>query len=435
MGEAHSFRVRGCRARRALAAWLAAAALAAMLVAPQGLFAAEEPSAAAGATCDAVEIGTWLDLRKGGTIAPDRLLAALGDPSVILLGEVHDNAEHHRWQLYTLAAVYGRRPRLVIGFEAFPRRVQPVLDRWINGELDTEAFLEASEWYEVWGFDPALYLPLFHFARQNRLPMVALNVDRALVSRVGREGWAAVPADARQGLSDPAPASEAYRHSLARVFAEKLRQRAKPEAGEAGAAPAGEPEIAEILERADFARFVAAQQTWDRAMAEALAAAPERHPGSLVVGVMGRGHLEHGHGVPHQLADLGVADAAVLLPVEPAEACGGLAPDLAHAVFVVEPARRIETAAPKPRLGVMIEAAEGGVRILTVLAGSVAEATGLAEGDVVVSAAGFPTGRVAELVEIVQRQAPGTWLPLAIRREGKDLELVAKFPTAVETPE
>jgi len=42
---------------------------------------------------------------------------------------------------------------------------------------------------------------------------------------------------------------------------------------------------------------------------------------------------------------------------------------------------------------------------------------------------------LTDLVEIVQRQAPGTWLPLAIRRGADELEFVAKFPMTFESPE
>jgi hypothetical protein len=53
----------------------------------------------------------------------------------------------------------------------------------------------------------------------------------------------------------------------------------------------------------------------------------------LVVGIIGRGHLEYGHGTPYQLADLGVTDVAVLLPNE--EETLAIDPDrrLADAVF------------------------------------------------------------------------------------------------------
>ncbi len=195
---------------------------------------------------------------------------------------------------------------------------------------------------------------------------------------------------------------------------------------------------ASVMKDDDFKRFVRAQLTWDRAMAEALADARRKRPASLVIGVMGQGHAEFGHGVPHQLTDLGVADVAIVLPVEPATACKGLPPTIADAVFVVAPPHRVEQAPPKPRLGVMIESTDNGVRILRVVKGSVAEASNLAVSDIVVSAAGRPIEKVSQLIAIIGRQSPGTWLPLMIRRDGNDLEVVAKFPpkfpTALERP-
>ena len=65
---------------------------------------------------------------------------------------------------------------------------------------------------------------------------------------------------------------------------------------------------------AAFERFVRGQLVWDRAMAEAIAAAHAREPRALIVGLLGRGHIEHGHGVPYQLAALGLADVATALP-------------------------------------------------------------------------------------------------------------------------
>ncbi len=450
-------------------------------------------------------VGTWIDPATAETIAPNQLLAGLAQRPVVLLGESHDNAEHHRWQLHTLAALHGHNPDMILGFESFPRRVQPVLDQWVNGELDPIAFLEAADWAKVWSFDPTLYLPLFDFARQNRIPMIALNVDRDFVVRVRREGWSAIPADERLGLSDPASAALAYRELLAEVYAfEQLHTAKHVEQGdphqagtegettvddadaaegegespadetdtptdegggtagevhaptdEANAAetesdapadetdasateadaPAVEVDVESILESEDFAQFVSAQQTWDRAMAEAIAEARQRQPSSLVVGILGRGHLEYGYGVPHQLADLGIPDAAVLLPIEREATCDGLPVDLADTIFVIEPTASIVIARPKPLLGVMLAQTDDGVQIKGVMEGTIAEAIALQKGDIVIEAAGFPIAKLAELIEVVQRQAPGTWLPLSIRRDGEEIEFVAKFPTEFDTPE
>src|SRR5215467_15579207 len=197
--------------------WLWTVVLSASLVAAAiGLNSRISPAQTASACAT---YGGWIDVKTGQSIDREGLFRDLvAKTTVVLLGESHTDVDHHYWQLHTLAALYGRGENIVIGFEAFPRRLQPVLDDWVAGKLTDEAFLKASEWRQVWGYDAALYMPLFQFARLNRIPMIALNVERKLVARVGREGWEAVPESEREGLSNPAPASPAYQRELARVY-------------------------------------------------------------------------------------------------------------------------------------------------------------------------------------------------------------------------
>ena len=380
---------------------------------------------------DPCEVGVarWLDPASGEAIPPEQLFARLARPRVVLLGEEHTAAEHHRWQAYVLAALHSREPNMVVGFEMLPRRAQPVLDAWSAGSLSEETFLKRSDWAGVWGYDADLYLPLLHFARFNRLPTVALNVDRELVSLVGSKGWQNLSEAQRGGVSDPAPASDAYRESLARLYGYKQNLRSTH--GHAPAEELSPDELQEIQSSEAFQNFVDAQLTWDRAMAEALAAAQRRDPDALVVGIVGRGHLEYGYGIPHQLADLGIDDVAVLLPITETAACD-VEPELATAVFVLDAPPAEESTTGRPLLGVRIETAEQGVRVVEVVAGSVAEQAGMRGGDVVVSAGGFATAKTSELIEVVSRQAPGTWLPLRIERGGEIRELVAKFPKSFD---
>ncbi len=84
--------------------------------------------------------GNWLSL---ATTQPEPagiqdIVAHAAKQDVVLLGEQHDIEDHHRWQLQMLSALHARRPEMVIGFEMFPRRVQPVLDQWIAGSLSAE---------------------------------------------------------------------------------------------------------------------------------------------------------------------------------------------------------------------------------------------------------------------------------------------------------
>jgi hypothetical protein len=167
-------------------------------------------------------------MRAPSLLAPALLLAlSLGacavtpgsTPPIVLLGERHDSAADHHWQLATIERLYAADPRLVLGFEMFPRRAQPALDRWVAGQLTEAQFLAETDWAQVWGFDPALYLPIFRFARDNRIPMLALNVSSRLVRLTARGGWASVPQAEREGVGTPAPASAAYRQRLADAMA------------------------------------------------------------------------------------------------------------------------------------------------------------------------------------------------------------------------
>jgi uncharacterized iron-regulated protein len=253
--------------------------------------------------------GRWV---SPATLAPiaDPVPAAAAAP-VTLLGESHDSRADHRWELATIKRLYAADPDLILGFEMFPRAAQPVLDAWVEGRLTEAAFLEQSHWAAFWGFDPGFYLPIFRFARDHRIPMLALNVSHELVHRVGQVGWDAVPAAAREGVGTPAPPSAAYRASLAEAMA-----------GHGGMA----------MDKARLQHFIDAQSVWDRAMAEAIAAQRARAPGRPVVAIMGAGHLEQRQGVPHQLAALGIADAVVLLPEQ--TLCTAPGPGFADAIYV-----------------------------------------------------------------------------------------------------
>lgn len=369
-------------------------------------------------------VGNWLDAASGDALVTPEVFARLERAPIVLLGEAHTALAHHRWQAYVLAGLHARKPALQVGFEMLPRRAQAALDAWSAGELGEREFLDRVEWRRVWGYDAGLYLPLLHIARQHRLPAIALNVDRELVAKVGRSGWRAVPEAEREGVSTPAPASAAYRQSLAELYALKASLQAEREGRDA---EADSVDLDAILASREFANFVDAQLTWDRAMAEALAAAHRRDPLSTVVGIVGRGHVEYGYGIPHQLEALGIDGVEVLLPLDADEPCAELPANLADAVFVVDADGDAE-APPRPRLGVIIEDGAGGVRVTEVIADSVAARSGLLRDDLIVEAAGFATATTGELIEIIRRQAPGTWLPLTVRRGDARRELTAKFP-------
>jgi uncharacterized iron-regulated protein len=228
---------------------------------------------------------TWIETFKGSELDKAKFMKEISKKQVVLLGERHDIAEIHRWQLHTANYLHAFRPKMLMGFEMFPVRLQSVLDRWTAGKLCTDEFLKLAEWEKVWGFPPEIYLPLFHFCRQNCVPMIALNCYRELVTRVGKEGWDAIPENERDGLTPSAPPLKAHKKYLSNIIGREVED-----------------------------RFIRAQQTWDRAFACNIKKALDKFGHDyLMVGIIGKGHLEYGYGTPYQLKSLSVNNVAVLL--------------------------------------------------------------------------------------------------------------------------
>ena len=375
-----------------------------------GGFATESHSAPADAApaetmAACVTPGVWAD---GAGRPTDRaaLLERAAKAPAVLLGERHDSAEQHRWQLQTLNQIYGLNSNIAVALEMIPRAKQAVLDRWVDGKLTEAEFLREVDWRTVWGFDPQLYLPILHFARMNRVPLVAINVEQALVRRTSKEGWAAVPESDREGVGTAAAASAEYQDFLANVL--------------------GQHDAESGRDSDRFKRFVEAQSVWDRGMAERIAGF-HKQTGRTVVTIVGAGHVQSRFGIPHQLADLGIPNSLVLLPWDADRPCKDLDGKIADAVFGIDTGGE-PSGPPKPRLGVMLAQDKGGAKIGEVMPGSVAAAAGLKQGDVVTAAAGRPVRVPGDLTSAVQRTGPGTWLPVTVKRGSRTKELVAKFP-------
>jgi uncharacterized iron-regulated protein len=348
-------------------------------------------------------------------------LALLGErhPQVILLGEFHDSAEEHRWQAQVLAALLGRFPGLEIGFEMFRASQQPALDAWAANTLSASAFLELTEWAESWGYPSALYLPLLDLARMHGLRVHGLNVDPATLQQIASRGWDEATPERVEGISRAAPISAAYRERLSQVLA-------------AHPLP---PDI-DAGEYAD--RFIRAQTVWDRAMAQRLANAAA-HANGPVVGIVGRGHVVYGHGIPHQLRDLGVDAIWRLLPVRAADDCQSQDPAIADLVFGISEGPR-EDRQSRLRLGVELdqfangrEHGDTGLLIVGVLPGSLAERAGLRTGDRILAAAGIPVANRAALLAVLDLQPASLAIALTIVRDGEPLLVLLGGPDAAQS--
>ncbi|WP_229262885.1 ChaN family lipoprotein [Duganella radicis] len=123
--------------------------------------------------------------KPAATLAPGLLEAA--NPQVLLLGEVHDNAQGHklRYELLRQRVEAGWRPSLVM--EQFDRENQDLLNKAQKGCLDAQCVIRVAGGAR---WDWQLYYPVIQLALTYQLPLVAGNLSRADASRVVRDGVA-----------------------------------------------------------------------------------------------------------------------------------------------------------------------------------------------------------------------------------------------------
>jgi uncharacterized iron-regulated protein len=232
--------------------------------------------------------------------------------SVVLLGEVHDNAEQHRLRLAVLQRAFAAGWRPAIVMEQFDRDRQGDIER-ARGERprDAQHVIDlaapaASGWNWEW------YRPFVALALDYDVPLIAANVSSADATRIVRGGYAAVfdtASIAALGLDRPIDAQvrSAQEHEI--------------DVGHCGALPA---EAWPRMARAQYAR--------DAVMAESLA----MHAWRGAVLLAGDGHARRDIGVPRWLA----LDAGRVLAVGFLETDSATPPSAFDAVVRTAPAPR-----------------------------------------------------------------------------------------------
>lgn len=266
------------------------------------------PAATGGATAKAVTPFVRGEaepaLRDGHTGQPlthtaltERLRAA----AAIYVGELHNSQPVHEAQLWVLQQTYQLDAQVAVGLEMLPRTLQPQLDAYLASAVDEAGFLAAVDWKHTWGFDFALYRPIFEFCRAHGLRMYALNAPKSLSKAVRQRGLAGLtePEQAQLPGGQPWPAPEPHVQFLRQTFAHHSFAGDKT--------PPAEKE-------ASFARFYQAQQLWDETMAQGVAQALTG-PGAAkhVVVLAGVGHVGP-YAMPPRATRRGVASSLTLAP-------------------------------------------------------------------------------------------------------------------------
>jgi uncharacterized iron-regulated protein len=218
---------------------------------------------------------------------PEPWEARLSGDAIVLLGEVHDNAEQHRLRLAVLERAFAGGWRPAIAMEQLDRERQAEIERARRERpRDAQHVLDLAGSGAGWRWD--FYRPFVALALEHDVPLVAANLSREDTRRIAQGGFADVfDAGALAALGLDREVANDWQAAVEREI----------DAGHCHALP-----------RASWPTLARAQLARDAVMAAALRA----HAARGVVLLAGNGHVRRDLGVPRWLPpELGARALAV----------------------------------------------------------------------------------------------------------------------------
>lgn len=228
-----------------------------------------------------------VDLNKQEQSSLENIIEDLTQVQTVFIGEIHDQPAHHQAQLQLIKELHQAGAAISVGLEMFRQDGQAVLDKWVQGQIDEAEFSRIFlQHWSTWD----LYRDIFVFARDNKIPLVGLNIPREIVSQVARNGFSSLSKQQRKKLPiATCNVSPEYQAFIRRALG-------------------GHSDNLTVFEN-----FCEAQMLWDVSMAKTLDDYLKIYPQRIVVVLAGNGHSWK-HGIPEQLARLGDYSYRVLLP-------------------------------------------------------------------------------------------------------------------------
>lgn len=220
--------------------------------------------------------GRIIDLQDGQVITPQTLVQRLAKAPRVIVGERHDNADHHRLQRWLLEALAGQRNQGSLLLEMLTPEQQPRVDAVRQRAVLPQDLPGALDWSPGW--DWRLYGPIVELALAQDYPLLAANLDRAEIQRFYRQ------APDLQGTHSTA-------QGVKTLLLEQIRE-----------------SHCDLLPASRMPAMLAVQQQRDRRMAERLLEAPV--PALLFTGGW---HARKDAGVPLHVLDLGARAMPVVL--------------------------------------------------------------------------------------------------------------------------
>ena len=217
------------------------------------------------------------------------IVSRVKQDDVVYLGEQHDSPEIHQQQLEIITQLQqdidDSQTEIAIAWEMFQRPFQPMLDRYIAGTITEQQLREQTEYDLRWGFDWEFYAPILRYAKDQQIPLIAMNTPEEITQKVAQSGIDSLEGSDYRYIppaEDIDLSNAEYRQRLQDIYEQHV------EAGQGNST--------------DADNFFAAQVLWDETMAEAIALYHQQHPSTQIIVLVGQAHVMYDYAIPDRVA-------------------------------------------------------------------------------------------------------------------------------------
>ena len=234
---------------------------------------------------------TFYNVSRSREAAVSQVLGDLRKSRLVLIGEHHTDTSHHAVQLQIIRMLHAAGLDVVIGMEMFSSESQDALNSWVDSRIGQTAFEKI--YYDNWTYPWRLYEDILEYARDEKLPLVGLNVPRGITRQVAHQGFQSLSEDQKEKIS----------HVTCRVDKAYMDYIRKAFGGH------GHGDL-------NFVYFCEAQLVWDTVMAVNALKYLSANPQSVMVILAGTGHVRK-QAIPAQIRDRSDIALRVILPEVP----------------------------------------------------------------------------------------------------------------------
>lgn len=221
-----------------------------------------------------VKLDRIFDTNENKQISFEQFISRLSKFQIIMLGESHTSDHHHEVQLKIIRGLVESGSSVCLALEMFNESQNEVLDQYISGDITEEEFLDQSEYFNTWGHNYRYYKPIFDYAREKKIRMYGVNIEHDYTSKIGREGITSLSQDEKENIPEIDTTNVEHRFYIKTAM-----------------------EGMDAISPSQLGKIYTAQCLWDAAMGEGSIKAARENPESIVIILVGSGHVVYNLGI------------------------------------------------------------------------------------------------------------------------------------------